>query len=319
MQSLRIAYAGTPEFAVPALESITDSHHDVVAVLTQPDRKSGRGQKISKSPVKSTISSTNVQVFQPENINVDDQISQLEGLQLDILVVAAYGQIFSERLLTLPKWGCINIHASLLPKWRGASPIQHAILSGDDVSGITVMQMARGMDTGDIWLQSSCRISEQDTALSLHNKLAALGGEEILNAIDMVVDPSQVPVPQESDKASYCSKLKKSDGLIDWSESAALIIRKVRAFHPWPGVHTTFNGRRIRITKAYLGPTTATRPTLAGTVIEISRQGIVVAAGEGTVTLSELVPEGKKCVSAADFSNANQLINQMLGQAAKSK
>ncbi len=316
MQSLRIAYAGTPEFAVPALESIMNSHHELVAVLTQPDRKSGRGQKISKSPVKLTVSSTNMRVFQPENVNSDEQISQLERLKLDIIVVAAYGQIFSEKLLTLPKLGCINIHASLLPKWRGASPIQHAILS-DGVSGVTIMQMARGMDAGDIWLQSNCEISEQDTAQSLHNKLAVLGAEIILNAIDKVADPSQVPVKQDSGKASYCSKLKKSDGLIDWNESADVILRKVRAFHPWPGAHTTFNGRRLRITKALLGSTAATQQTLAGTVIEVSKQGIVVVAGEDTVILSELVPEGKKCVSATDFSNSNQLINQIFGQAVK--
>jgi len=317
MQSLRIAYAGTPEFAVPALESITNSQHELVAVLTQPDRKSGRGRKITKSPVKSAITSSNVQVLQPENVNSDEQISQLEKLKLDMIVVAAYGQIFSERLLVLPKLGCINIHASLLPKWRGASPIQHAILSGDDGSGVTIMQMARGMDAGDIWLQSNCEISDKDTAQSLHNKLALLGGEIILEAIDMVANRSQDPIPQDSGKASYCSKLKKSDGIIDWSESADFILRKVRAFHPWPGAHTTFNGKRLRITKAFLGQASATQQALAGTVIEISKQGIEVVAGKGTVILSELVPEGKKCVSATDFSNSNQLINQIFGQAGK--
>lgn len=312
MQSLRIAYAGTPEFAVPALKAIIDSPHELVAVLTQPDRKSGRGRKISKSAVKQSVTSPNVLIFQPENVNDDRVLSQLAELKIDLLVVAAYGQIFSQQLLDLPRLGCINIHASLLPNWRGASPIQHAILAGDNVSGVTIMQMQRAMDAGDIWLQSECVISDEDTAQSLHDKLAVLGGKSILEAIRIASKGSNKPTPQDSSKASYCSKLKKSDGLIAWDEPAQLILRKVRAFHPWPGTYTLLNGRRLLITKALLGMEGTQAIQQPGTITGISKLGISVATGEGTLIISELVPEGSKRVSAVDFSNSNALENQVL-------
>jgi methionyl-tRNA formyltransferase len=315
MQNLRIVYAGTPEFAVPALEAITRSQHQLVAVLTQPDRKSGRGRKISKSAVKQAITSEKIPIFQPDNVNNDKVLSELLNLNIDLIVVAAYGQIFSEELLNLPKLGCINIHASLLPKWRGASPIQHAILAGEDTSGVTIMQMQRAMDAGDIWLQVECVISNQDTALSLHDKLAELGGAAILDAIDKVTNGSCKPTPQEPLNISYCSKLKKSDGLVNWSESAKGILRKVRAFHPWPGAYSFLNGRRLRITKALLAPTTA-GTAKPGCILEVSKLGICVATGEHVLVISELVPEGGKCVSGIDFSNSNQLENQVLGEIA---
>jgi methionyl-tRNA formyltransferase len=314
MQSLRIAYAGTPEFAVPALEAIMHSPHRLVAVLTQPDRKSGRGRKITKSAVKESAISSNVLILQPENVNDKGIISQLSKLNIDLLVVAAYGQIFSQQLLNIPRLGCINIHASLLPKWRGASPIQHAILAGDKVSGVTIMQMQQAMDAGDIWLQSECDITDEDTAQSLHDKLAELGGNAILEAIRLVVaqDPDK-PTPQDSSKASYCSKLKKNDGLIVWNEPAQLILRKVKAYHPWPGAFTTFNERRLRITKAKLGMEISSN-IQPGSIIEISKLGICVATGEKTLMICELIPEGGRCVSAADFSNSNTLENQVLGE-----
>ncbi|MDW3095983.1 MAG: methionyl-tRNA formyltransferase [Gammaproteobacteria bacterium] len=314
MQSLRIAYAGTPEFAVPALEAIMHSHHQLVAVITQPDRKSGRGRKISKSAVKQSVTSRNVRVIQPENVNSDEDINELSKLNLDLLVVAAYGQIFSQKLLNLPKMGCLNIHASLLPKWRGASPIQHAILAGDRVSGITIMQMQQAMDAGEIWLQAECPILDNDNAKSLHDKLAKLGGSIILEAINLVSQKATEPKPQDPLLVSYCSKLKKNDGLIDWSESAQLIWRKVRAFHPWPGAYTRFNGRRLRITKAYLAEPITSTKSLPGMVFEASKSGIVVITGKGNLVITELVPEGGKRVSAADFANSNQLKNQKLGE-----
>ncbi len=315
MQSLRIAYAGTPEFAVPALEAIMCSQHQLVVVLTQPDRQSGRGRKVSKSAVKQSIISGNVPIFQPDNVNNDEVLSQLSELNIDLLVVAAYGQIFSEKLLNLPKLGCINIHASLLPKWRGASPIQHTILAGEETSGVTIMQMQRAMDAGDIWLQAECEISNQDTALSLHDKLAELGGVTILDAIKKITKASCTPTPQDPSNISYCSKLKKIDGLIEWSESAQVILRKVRAFHPWPGAYSSLNGRRLRITKALLGSTDVCTDK-PGRIVEVSRLGICVAAGDRVLVISELVPEGGKCVSGIDFSNSNQLENQVLGETA---
>ncbi len=312
MQSLRIAYAGTPEFAVPALEAIINSPHQLVAVLTQPDRKSGRGRKITESAVKKSITSSKTLILQPENINDVKVIAQLSELRIDLLIVAAYGQIFSQPLLDLPRWGCINIHASLLPKWRGASPIQHAILAGDRISGVTIMQMQRAMDAGDIWLQSECNVTSEDTAQSLHDKLAELGGKSILNAILVATQDGVKPIPQDNCSASYCSKLKKSDGLIAWNEPAQIILRKVRAFHPWPGAHTLLNGRRLRITKALLGVEKLLNRQ-PGAIVGISKAGISVATGENTLVIVELVPEGGKRVSATDFSNSNILENQVLG------
>ena len=313
MQSLRIAYAGTPAFAVPALEAILHSSHQLVAVLTQPDRKSGRGRKIRESDVKKSLTSTKVQILQPENVNDREVILQLSELNIDLLVVAAYGQIFSQELLDLPRLGCINIHASLLPKWRGASPIQHAILAGDKVSGVTIMQMQRAMDAGDIWRQSECAISSEDSAQSLHDKLAELGGKTILEAIRIVAEVTEKPTPQGPLDVSYCSKLNKSDGLIEWNEPAQLILRKIRAFDPWPGTFTIFNGRRLRITKALQGMENLQQKK-PGSIIGISKLGISIATGKDTLIITELVPEGGKRVSGTDFSNSNVMDNQVFGE-----
>ena len=315
MQSLRIAYAGTPEFSVPALDSIICSEHELVAIFTQPDRKSGRGRKILETPVKLCSKSKKIQVIQPEDINSGEVKALIGSMSLDLIVVAAYGQLFSADLLNIPKFGCINIHASLLPRWRGASPIQHAILSGDLVSGITIMQMAHAMDAGDVWHQSACDVLSDDTSQSLHDRLAELGAQTILGVIDRVAQSHDKPVPQDFAQATYCAKLKKSDGLIDWSEPAELILRKIRAFVPWPGASTVLNGRKLRVTKAYLGETDeGYADAQLGLIVSASKAGISIVAGMNTcVVITELVPEGSKLVSAADFSNSNQLKNQILG------
>jgi len=309
-QSLRIAYAGTPDFAVPALTSILNSQHQLLAVITQPDRKSGRGRKIQKSSVKQAITSVNVQLFQPDSINEEDILNELRSLNLDLIVVAAFGQIFSSELLKLPKLGCINIHASLLPRWRGASPIQHAILCGDKQSGITIMQMAPKMDAGDIWLQKACDIDIEETAETLHRKLADLGREFILSAISKVVEPGVKPIIQNENEVTYCSKLTKADGLIDWNLSAVEVMRRVRAFHPWPGAYTFLNGRRVRITQGEVGKENIASME-PGKICNITKHNFTVVAGGGsTVVINELIPEGGKKVSAADFCHSNSLAKQ---------
>lgn len=308
--TLRLAYAGTPEFAVPALKSIQASDHQLAAIITQPDRKSGRGRKISESAVKQAITSENVRLFQPDNVNNEDTLNELNQLALDLIIVAAYGQIFSSELLDLPRLGCINIHASLLPRWRGASPIQHAILNGDEQSGITIMQMVSKMDAGDIWLQEACCIESIDTAESLHNKLAHIGGEIILSALSKVAEAKQRPLRQNESDVTYCRKLTKTDGLIDWNLSAQEIMRRVRAFHPWPGAYTFLNGRRIRITQGEVGKESV-KNTYPGKICILTKHDFSVAAGDGsTVLVKELVPEGGKRVSAADFSHSNPLSGQ---------
>ena len=233
MQTLRLAYAGTPDFAVPALKSLLQSHHDLVVVITQPDRKAGRGRKVTQSAVKIAASSENVQILQPENINSEESLNTLRMMNLDIMIVAAFGQLFTMDLLNLPKMGCINIHASLLPNWRGASPIQHAILSGDEISGVTIMQMSKEMDAGDIWEQYPCKIDDHDTAKSLHDKLSALAGDTILGALDTVSTEGVFPEPQKDKNVSYCNKLKKEHGhLFSGKRQQALLKEKSEHFIP---------------------------------------------------------------------------------------
>ncbi len=313
MQTLRIAYAGTPDFAVPALKSLIQSHHNLVVVITQPDRKSGRGRKITQSAVKNAVSSENVQILQPENINSEESLNTLRMMNLDIMIVAAFGQIFTMDLLNLPKLGCINIHASLLPKWRGASPIQHAILSGDEMSGVTIMQMSKEMDAGDIWEQYQCKIDDHDTAKCLHDKLSVLAGDTILGALDKVSTKDVLPAPQEDKRVSYCKKLKKEHGHIQWEETASIIERKVRAFSPWPGTYTFFNSKRIRVTKVNK-PIAMNHSKIPGSVLEFGKEGILVAAGKDAVLITELIPEGGKRIKALDFANANQLENGVFGK-----
>lgn len=311
--ALRIVYAGTPEFAVPALLSIVNSQHQLVAILTQPDRQSGRGRKVTESAVKKAIKSINVEIMQPENVNSNDIIARLEELAPDLIIVAAFGQLFKAEVLHIPRYGCINIHASLLPRWRGASPIQHAILAGDAKSGVSIMQMTKAMDAGDIWLQADCQIAPDETAQSLHSKLADLGGKVILEAISRVTGGQHAPGPQDEHKVTYCSKLRKTDGLIDWTVPAEVILRKIRAYYPWPGAFTSLNGRRLKITLAESAQCVGDH-TLPGKVCEISKKGIMVAAAEGTaICIKQLVPEGGKSVSAVDFSHSNVLENQQLG------
>lgn len=311
--SMRIAYAGTPEFAVPALRSLLAADVQLLSVITQPDRKSGRGRKIIENPVKKLASSSNVPVFQPEDINEPASMKALSAMDLDLLIVAAYGQIFSEGLLALPRLGCINIHASLLPRWRGASPIQHAILSGDKETGVTIMQMCRAMDAGDIWLQQSTAIAEGDTAQSLHDRLATIGGDVIDSAVKMIADGHTHPQKQAQNKITYCTKLQKQDGMIQWQETCKTIDRKIRAYYPWPGSYTLIAGRRLLI----LGATPVDTPVsdaAPGTVFQLSKAGLFVATGAGTLRIDRLTPEGGRNMLAADFANANQVLNCVLGE-----
>ena len=309
--SLRIAYAGTPEFAVPALKALIDSPHELVCVITQPDRPAGRGRKISESAVRMQANVTNVPVFQPQNINDQSSMEYLQALQCDLMVVAAYGQLFKQPLLQMPKYGCINIHASLLPRWRGASPIQHAILHGDASSGVTIMQMVQKMDAGDIWQQSRCEIESQDTAQSLHDRLAQMGGECLLSAIDQVVDEGITALPQDSHAVEYCGKLQKSDGLIDWRREAVHIERQIRALFPWPRAYTYLNGKRLGILSASLQDPDH-RSSEYGRIILADKTGLWVSTKHGCVSLERVILEGGKVMSAAEFCHAHSILDQQL-------
>lgn len=311
MPNLRIAYAGTPDFSVPALQALADSPHTIVAVITQPDRRAGRGKKFTFSPVKTAALEKGLPLLQPENINQPEVLTELEAMQLDMLVVAAYGQIFSEQLLSLPKYGCINIHASYLPRWRGASPIQHAILTGDQHTGVSIMQMHKAMDAGDVWLQSRCEITDQDSAQLLHDRLAKMASVAIIDALPVITDSTQTAAVQEEAKVTYCKKIKKEDGLIDWSNTATVILRKLRAFDPWPGVFTYFDERRIRIVNAT--EEILQQESEPGRVLAADGSGILVACGENAVRITELTPAGGKCMHAKDFANSNAVVHSRLG------
>lgn len=313
MPCLRIAYAGTPEFSVPALQSLLTSDHQVIAVITQPDRRAGRGKKLSPSPVKIAALNADIPVLQPNNINALEVINELQQLDLDMIVVAAYGQLFTKDVLNIGKYGCINIHASLLPKWRGASPIQHAILAGDKETGVSIMQMQKGMDAGDVWLQSSCVITADDTSESLHQRLAELSGDALLQAIDLIIEGKQTPEKQRADAVTYCEKIQKNDGLIDWSDSAQNIIRKLRAYHPWPGIFTFFGERRVRITSAVEEKCNNVTDKV-GVVLDKGQAGILVSCGTHCLRIQELVPAGGKRMKAVDFANANTVLGLTLGQ-----
>ena len=314
MKGLRLAYAGTPEFAVPALRALAGSPHRIELVITQPDRPAGRGRKLTPSPVKIAAKEANLPLLQPANVNNSEFLRKLQALDLELLIVAAFGQLFGDELLALPRLGCINIHASLLPRWRGASPIQHAILAGDTFSGVSIMQMEQRMDAGDIWVQTRCEIDAQETAQSLHDKLAVLSATSLLEAIKIIASGEFARQPQDESRATYCSKLRKQDGCIDWAENTTEILRKIRAFYPWPGAYTVFQGRRLAITRAVAGEMKPSAGVEPGTVIKADKGGIVVTTGDHSVCIKELIPAGAKLMQAANFANSNHMVQTVLAQ-----
>ena len=297
--SLRIIFAGTPEFAAKALAALLDTPHEIVAVYTQPDRPAGRGRQLKPSPVKQLALEHQLPVLQPVSLKTPETLQQLEDLEADVMVVAAYGLLLPAQVLKLPRYGCLNIHASLLPRWRGAAPIQRAILAGDTQTGITIMQMDTGLDTGAMLLKKSCTITPEDTSASLHDRLAELGAEAIVEALDQL--PDLKVTPQDESQVTYASKLSKSEALIDWHSSAEEIARQVRAYNPWPVAQTSANGQTLRIWAAEV--LTQQKDASAGQVIRLHKQGIDVACGKGMLRITRLQPAGSKPMDAAAFLN----------------
>jgi len=301
----RIVFAGTPEFAVPALKKLLVSRYEVVGVYTQPDKPSGRGQTIMMSPVKQAALEYHLPVFQPVSLRGAEEQKQLAALQPDLIIVAAYGLILPKAVLEIPPLGCLNIHASLLPRWRGASPIQYALLKGDPETGISMMQMAEGLDTGPVLKQAVCPITVNDTAGTLHDKLALLGAEVLLEVLSDLT--TLFPVPQEEEKACYAPKITKQQGMIDWSQEASDIDRMVRAFNPWPVAYTFFEGGYIRIWEGKVSPDKKT-DALPGTIIAVSKEDVSVAAGNGTVyNLTKVQPANSKILAVKDYLNASHI------------
>lgn len=304
MSSLRLVFAGTPEFALPCLQALAASHHQLLAIYTQPDRPSGRGQNLLASPVKNWAQNKNIPIEQPEHFKHYDSLEIFERYAPDLLVVIAYGLILPQAVLDTPKLGCINVHASLLPRWRGASPIQQALLHGDKQTGITIMQMDAGMDTGDVLMKKSYLISPEETAGELHNQLAHLAIKPLLTTIQDLALGKAHPKPQNHDDATYAPKILKADARINWQESAHVIERQVRAYNPWPIAYTEFNNTTLRIHKARV--LELTHDAIAGTILALDKTGMSVATGHHILLVERIQFPGKKIVSVADWLNAKR-------------
>jgi methionyl-tRNA formyltransferase len=309
---LNIIFAGTPDFAATTLNDLIASNHNVIAVYTQPDRPSGRGRKLTASPVKTLAVNNDIEVFQPANLkNTEDQ-QQIEKFKADIMIVVAYGVILPEAVLNAPKYGCLNIHASILPKWRGAAPIQRAILAGDKETGVTIMQMDKGLDTGDMLTISRCPIDAADTGSSLHDKLALLGSKALLQTLSDIENNSLIATPQDNDLASYAHKLNKQEGKIDWSDNAINIVNKIQAFNSWPVAFCLYNGQPLRLWQAKIPSQDFSNKNnfnsaKPGTVIFEDKTGIFVVTGNAIIQIIELQLAGKKRIYVKDFINSLSL------------
>ena len=312
MPELKIVFAGTPEFSLPPLQALLQSEHQITAVYTQPDRPAGRGRRLMPSPVKQLALTNELQVFQPLNFKREEDLLQLESLSADLMVVVAYGLILPARVLRAPRLGCINIHASLLPRWRGAAPIQRAIQAGDRQTGVTIMRMDAGLDTGPMLLVKTCPISDRDTAASVHDRLAVLGAEALLEALPGVADGSLAAQMQDESGACYAQKLDKAEALIDWTRPAIEIDRRIRAFIPWPVAQTELDGKPLRIWRCSVQPGIggAAQP---GCVVAADQRGIDVVTGNAVLRIHELQPPGKRVMSAAEFLNARSLLGVCFG------
>jgi methionyl-tRNA formyltransferase len=300
--ALRIVFAGTPDFAVPCLRAAAE-RGEVVAVYTQPDRPAGRGRQLQPSPVKVEALARGLPVFQPENFKSEAAREELRALQPDLMVVVAYGLILPTSVLSIPRYGCWNVHASLLPRWRGAAPIQRAIEAGDEITGVCLMQMEKGLDTGPVLLSLSTPINPDDTAASLQERLAALGAEVLGDGLKLLrAGMRPLPQPQPDEGATYARKLEKHESRLDFSRSAEELDRQLRAFQPWPGAEAIVDGERLRIHVAK--PLPLEHKQAPGSVLAASRAGLDIACGRGALRLLKVQREGGRPVAIADFLNA---------------
>jgi methionyl-tRNA formyltransferase len=308
---VRIVFAGTPDFAAIALKALLAAKYNVVGVYSQPDRPAGRGRKLLPGPVKQAALDAGIAVFQPDNFKMEDARQQLADLQPDVIIVAAYGLILPASVLSIPVHGCLNIHASLLPRWRGAAPIQRAIAAGDPESGITIMQMDEGLDTGAMLLKVSTPIHPEDTGGSLHDRLAELGGNAIVSALQLLEQNTLKPQAQQNVQACYAHKLAKQEGQIDWHSDAQSIERLIRAFNPWPGTFTDLGDQRIRLHLAQVQKHKQEQngqKASPGTVLARQREGIDIACGEGVLRVNQVQLPGARAQSVNDLINGGKQI-----------
>ena len=291
---MRVIFAGTPEFAAQALQAIIAAGHVVPLVLTQPDRPAGRGMALQPSPVKRLAAANGIAVFQPPTLRDAAAQERIAAVQADVMVVAAYGLIVPQAVLDLPRFGCINIHASLLPRWRGAAPIQRALLAGDTETGVCIMQMEAGLDTGPVLLRGAFPIAADDTSATLHDRLAALGAQLVVAALERLPLPAE---PQPADGVTYAQKIGKAEAQIDWSLNAAELDRHIRAFNPFPGAQAQFGGQTVKLWRAVPVDGSGEK----GQILAVDRNSIVVACGSGALAVSELQKAGGKRLPVRDF------------------
>jgi len=301
---LNIIFAGTPAFAVPSLHALLQAGMNVVAVYSQPDRPAGRGKKIKPGPVKAAAIEANIPVQQPLNFKDPADIETLAAYQPDAMIVVAYGLILPEAVLQIPRLGCLNVHASLLPRWRGAAPIQRAIETGDKQTGITIMQMDKGLDTGNILATAEVPISPTENAGQLHDRLASVGGKLLVDTLQQLNAGQLQSTPQVNSLACYAKKLEKSEAIIDWRQPAEVISRKINAFNPWPMASTSWQNKRLRIWEAATCKHNDAKP---GTILAANADGIQVATGEGCVNILQLQADGGKPMPVKDFLNGQKI------------
>lgn len=307
---MKIVFAGTPDFAVPTLQALLDSPHQVCAVYTQPDRPAGRGRKLAASPVKELAASANIPVYQPENFKQADDVAQLAALNADLIVVIAYGLILPQTVLDIPRLGCINVHGSLLPRWRGAAPIHRALMAGDEKTGITIMKVVKKLDAGDMLYKLECPISATDTSSSLHDKLAAMGAEGLLQVVSQIEQGTVVAEPQDEALVTYAHKLEKNEAMLDWQMSAVELDRQVRGLNAWPVAQTLFKGEVLRVWRSeIIGKTICLPP---GT-LTCADHALDVATGDGILRLLEIQLPGGKRIAGKDFLNAHHADGIRLG------
>lgn len=307
---MNIVFAGTPDFAVPTLQALIDSPHRVCAVYTQPDRPAGRGRKLTASPVKTLALSADIPVYQPENFKDPTAIQQLAALAPDLLVVVAYGLILPQAVLDIPKNGAINVHGSLLPRWRGAAPIHRAVMAGDAKTGITIMKVVKKLDAGDMLYKVECPISADATSSSLHDRLASIGADGLVKVVDQIAQGTLQAEPQDEALVTYAHKLEKQEAILDWQQPAAALDRKVRGLNAWPVAQTLYKGEVLRVWRSEVLAKPADLPP--GT-IDCGEQSLDVATGDGILRLLEVQLPGGKRIAGKDFLNAHPADRVVLG------
>ena len=301
---MNLVFAGTPAFAVPALEALLRAGHVIRAVYTQPDRPAGRGRKLLASAVKQCAEKHSLEIRQPEKIAGEE--NRLHADAPDAMIVIAYGLLLPESILAIPRYGCINVHASLLPRWRGAAPIPRAIEAGDDVTGVSIMQMDAGLDTGPVLAEARLPIHDDDTAQTLHDRLALLGADSLVTALERFSRGEIRPQPQDGSRACYAKKLRKEEGALDWTQPASVLHRKIRALVPWPVTTTTWHGKTLRLWET--GPLVKKNtPGVPGTIVQADTGGVYVQTGEGVITITRLQAEGGKILAVGEFLNGHPL------------